>query len=470
MGIQNRQSGGNNVRRFIFFCLPFLIYGIPPAIAEDSSQSGNATLEQVLRHVYVNSPELEASRAELRALHELHPQALAGWKPTAEVETSVYATDIDSSNFANADGATTKDINVRINQPLYRGGKTTAETERSYSLIKAGYARFLQKEQEVFLRATTAYMDVLRDRTLLNLRINNEKILGEELAAVRERHNAGDVTQTDVRQAEARLARARAEHVAASGQLESSRAAFEAITGFAPNETLYVPGTSVQFPSVIEEMVSRAETENPALAISVNQHEAAQNDIDARFSELLPQVSAFASYNKQFDPQPGVIDESETKTIGVRAKIPLYEAGFVRSRVREAKSIASQRNQEVNEQRRLIRRDITDNWKTLESARAEIAARNAETDAARAALEGVREEAKMGERTVLDVLDADQDVLSAEAALARAHHDEVIASYALAAAIGWLLPEKMGMADIAYQPGPHYRAMSRKIFSMNAEK
>jgi outer membrane protein len=205
--------------------------------------------------------------------------------------------------------------------------------------------------------------------------------------------------------------------------------------------------------------------------MSVNQHEAAQNDINARFSELLPQVSAFASYNKQFDPQPGVIDESETKTIGVRAKIPLYEAGFVRSRVREAKSIsrASAIRKSTNS-RRLIRRDITDNWKTLESARAEIAARNVEADAARAALEGVREEAKMGERTVLDLLDADQDVLSAEAALAHAHHDEVIASYALAAAIGWLLPEKMGMADIAYQPGPHYRAMSRKIFSMNPEK
>ncbi len=313
-------------------------------------------------------------------------------------------------------------------------------------------------------------MDVIRDRTLLNLRLNNERILGEELNAVRERHTAGDVTQTDVRQAEARLARARAEHVAASGQLDSSRAAFEEVVGFVPDKTLYVPGRVFVFPAAIGEMIAKAEKENPGLAASVNQHEAAVNDVDARFSDLLPQVSAFASYNKQFDPQPGVVDESETQTIGVRAKIPLYEAGAVRSRVREAKSIASQRYQEVSERRRLIRQDIMSNWKTLESARAEIAARIAEVDAARAALEGVREEAKMGERTVLDVLDADQDVLGAEAALARAHRDKVVASYALAGALGWLLPEKMGMADIAYQPGPHYRAMSRKIFSMNAEK
>ncbi len=420
------------MRRIIFFVVAFFVCTFFPAQgpAQDfhTPPPENFTLEKILRHVYIYNPSLEASRAELRATHELYPQALAGWKPIVEAETSVYASDVESSNFSGADGATTKEIDLSITQPLYRGGMTEAETNRSYSLIKAGFGRLLQKEQEVLLNAATAYMDVIRERTLLNLRISNEKILEQELAAVKERFTAGDVTQTDVRQAQARLARAKAEHVAASGRLEDSRAAFERVVGFAPDETLYIPGMVFPFPPAIKDMITHAEEENPALATSKSQQEAAENDIRLRWGELLPQVSAFATYNKQFDPQPGLVDESETKTIGVRAKILFYEAGSVRSRVREAKSTASQREQEVSQIRRAIREDIASNWSTLLSARAEISARQEEAEAARAAVEGVREEARMGERTVLDILDADQDVLSADAALARAHRDEVVAS------------------------------------------
>jgi TolC family type I secretion outer membrane protein len=305
---------------------------------------------------------------------------------------------------------------------------------------------------------------------LLNLRIGNEEILGQELEAVKERFKAGDVTSTDLKQSEARVARSKAEYVAASGQLENSRAEFERVVGFAPDDTLYIPAQPFDFPPGLEDMVKSAESGNPALETSRQEQAAAQKDVDQRFGELLPEVLAYATYNKQYDLQPGIVDDSETKTIGIRAKVPLYEAGTVRSKVREAKNIASQREQQVSQQRRLLREDIARNWNVLMSAREEIAARQVELEAAQAAREGVREESKMGERTVLDVLDADQDVLSAEAAKARAHRDEVVASYALAASLGWLLPEKMGMADIVYQPGPHYRAMQKKIVSMDNEK
>ena len=266
------------------------------------------------------------------------------------------------------------------------------------------------------------------------------------------------------------MARAQAEHVSASGQLENSRAEFEQVVGFSPDETLYIPARPFNFPPAIEDMIRSAEEGNPALETSKRQKIAAEKDIDVLFGELLPEVSAFATYNKQYDPQPGIVDDSETQTVGIRANIPLYDAGTKRSKVREAKSIASQREQEISQQRRLLREEISRNWSTLLSARQEIAARVIELEAAKAALEGVREEAKMGERTVLDILDADQDVLSAEAARAQAHRDEVVASYALASSLGWLIPEKMGMVDIAYQPGPHYRAMEDKIFSMDHQK
>lgn len=460
------------MRTIIFLCMATFVCIAPARAAEDfhaapRPDSGNFTLEKVLRHVYLYSPVLEASRDELRASHELTPQALAGWKPAIRAEASVYSSHIDSSNFSGADGATTKEMELTLSQPLYRGGRTKAATERAHELIKAQYGRLLQSEQQVMLRAATAYMNVIRDRTLLNLRIGNEEALRQELNAVNERFKAGDVTTTDQKQAQARLARAQAEHVSASGQLENSRAEFEQVVGFSPDETLYIPARPFNFPPKIEDMIRGAEEGNPALQTSKRQKAAAEKDVDVLFGELLPEVSAFATYNKQYDPQPGIVDDSENRTIGIRANIPLYDAGTKRSKVREAKSIASQREQEINQQRRLLREEISRNWSTLLSARQEISARVIELEAAKAALEGVREEAKMGERTVLDILDADQDVLSAEAARAQAHRDEVVASYALAASLGWLLPEKMGMADIAYQPGPHYRAMEDKIFSMD---
>lgn len=461
------------MRIIIFLSAAVFLCAAPVRAAEDfyaAPDMNSFTLEKILRHVYLYSPVLESSRDELRASHELTSQALTGWKPTLGAEASLYSSRTDSSNLSGADGAITKEVELTLSQPLYRGGRTKAATARAQELVKAQYGRLLQSEQQTMLRAATAYMNVIRDRTLLNLRIGNEEALQQELNAVNERFKAGDLTTTDRKQAEARLARAQAEHVAASGQLENSRAEFEQVVGFLPDETLYISAPPFNFPPAVEDMIRSAEEGNPALETSKRQKEAAEKDINVLFGELLPEVSAFATYNKQYDPQPGIVDDSETRTIGIRANIPLYEAGAKRSKVREAKSVASQREQEINQQRRLLREEISRNWSTLLSARQEIAARTIELEAAKAALDGVREEAKMGERTVLDILDADQDVLSAEAAKARAHRDEIVASYALAASLGWLIPEKMGMADIAYQPRSHYRAMKDKILSMDHMK
>lgn len=457
------------MRRFVSFLMICLVVAASPVRAQDKSGEMDFTLERIFRHVYEHSPTLLASRAKLRALHELHPQALSGWRPTVEAQTSIYSTDIDSSNFSGATGATTKSVELSVNQPLYRGGKTTDETKKAQNQIKAGYARLLQDEQDAFLKTAIAYMNVIRDRVLLNLRINNEKLLEQELHAIEERYNSGDLTKTDVQQAKSRLARARAEHVSASGILEDSRASFEAIVGFPPDDTLYMPNSYFIFPASIEEMIAAAENDNPAIISSKNEHAAAENLVDSRFDELLPQISAFASYNKEFDPQPGIIDQSETQTIGIRAKLMLYQGGYIRSLVREAKNTATQRYMEIGETRDAVSQDITSNWKSLESARAEIVARNEEINATQQALEGVREEEHMGERTVLDILDAEQEVLDAQAALTRAQRDQIVSSFALAAALGLLLPEKMGMADIVYDPGPHYREVSSRIFSMEAE-
>jgi TolC family type I secretion outer membrane protein len=405
----------------------------------------------------------------LRAAHELYPQALAGWRPTLFAESSLYNSDIDTDPRTAGGDTTTKDITLSLEQPLFRGGKTTAETAHAQSLVKAAYARYLQTEQDVFLQAAAAYLDVIRDQTLVQLSLANENRLNEELTATQNRFDIGDVTNTDLQQAQARLARARAESISARGNLEVSRAAFEQATGFTPNEALAFPDWHFSFPATLDEMVARAEGNNFELRAAKDQREAALDNIDIARGDLWPQVAAFASYNNQYDPQPGLFDETGTQSVGVRARIAIYEAGLTRSRVRGAKNTATQRKHEIIQTRRMVREDIVRNWQTLTAARAEITARNAEAGAARAARDGVREEARLGERTVLDVLDADQEVLDAEAAVVRARRNAYVASFSLAASLGMLQPERMGMADIAYYAGPHYFATADKIINMEAE-
>lgn len=459
-------------RRFLAFMLSvsIFIFSQNPAAAQDINPSAPVlTLEQVLRQVYITNPALKAGQAELRAAHELYPQALAGWRPTLFAESSIYNSGIETDPRTAGGGATTKDITLSLEQPLFRGGKTTAETARAQSLVKAAYARYLQTEQEVLLQTATAYLDVIRDQTLAQLSLANENRLNEELTATQNRFDIGDVTKTDLQQSQARLARARAESISARGNLEVSRASFEQAAGFTPAETFVFPGWHFSFPATLDEMVARAEQANFEIRAAKDQREAALDDIDSTRGDLWPQVSAFASYNNQYDPQPGLLDETQTQTVGVRARLAIYEAGLIRSRVRGAKNTATRREHEITQTRRTVREDIVRNWQTLTAAQAEITARNAEADAARAARDGVREEARLGERTVLDTLNADQEVLDAEAAVVRARRNAYVASFSLAASLGMLQPERMGMADIAYYAGPHYFDTADKILNMEAE-
>ena len=422
----------------------------------------------ILRHVYEHNPSLEAARAELDTVSELYPQALSGWRPSLKIESDIYSTNVESSNFGQTDGATTREVKFSVDQPIFRGGQTFAKTKKANSLIRAGYAVMLQSEQEIFLKAISAIADVVRDRTLISLRTDNEKLMIEELHAVRARIEGGELTKTDEKQAETRLARSVSEKIAAQAHLESSVARFEETIGYLPPDNMVFPDLIFIFPESQKEMISLAEQGNPAIQSARHKSFAADHEIDAVFRELMPQIHAFASYNKQYDPQPGIIDESEVQTIGVRASLLLYQGGNTRSRVREAKKIANKRVIEIAEIKRRIRQQIISNRNKLEAAKSEISSRSIEVEAAELAREGVRTEAQLEERTVLDILDADQELLDAQAALIAAKRDEVVRHYTLAADMGMLLPEKMGIARIDLAASENSYA-GDSLFSMNTD-
>lgn len=430
-------------RKILSFSLVMVFIFAGNAMAQNAQEP--LTLERALEYVYHENPTILIARYNLRTTQELYPQAAAGWQPRIGAETSITSTNIKTGNFNQGDGATTKGASVNIEQPLFRGFRTSAEMEAAEHRIAADTDNLHQTQQDVFIATAEAYMNVIRDRQLLLLQRKNKEILSRQRESVLARFDAGDITQTDVKQTEARYSNAVADEAIAESAMQRSEATFEQISGMAANTVFAMPVISFLFPQTLDELIELAAQQNPALSSKRKDHEAAEEDIRAAKSDFYPQVTAFANHTKEYDPQPGIVEDSETSAIGLRARISLYEGGATLSRVRQAKSRANQRFVEVIEAEQAVRADIIAFWRTYMTYESEIIAREQGVAAARYSAEGVREEARLGDRTVFDTLEAEQDVLDAETALVRAKNDRVVTAYRLAAALGMLVADRMGM-------------------------
>ncbi len=428
----------------IAICLSFgLLTTTLPTYAASEPQD----VMGVLKHVYLTNPGLNATRERLKETKELYPQAVSGWRPSIEAEASLFATDIDNSNFGGGDGATTKDLTLTFDQPLWRGGKTFSDVREAKDLINAGEALLHEAEQNVFLDTIGAILSVSRDTELYNLRLKNEQSLSQDFKATKARFENGVLTRTDVEQATARLQRTQANTINAARALDISRAEFAEVTGLNPDNIQTLPAMDFQFPAAIEDMLDTAEQQNPSLWIARYEENAAGHNAVSAFRDLLPRISAFASYNKQYDPQPGIIPDSQAQTIGVRAVIPLYQAGLKRSQMRAAKYSAQRLIYESEVTARRIRQDVIRNYRSYLSAQEELRVRQDEITSSENALIGVREEERLGQRTILDVLDADRELITAKVSLATARYNQAFANVALAANLGLLNASNLGLLE-----------------------
>ena len=423
-----------------------------------SSASASEKLREAFAKAYLTNPALQAERARLRSVDEGVNQAVALSRPTvtfrATAGAGMFASNTRNSGGTREEFRTPASANVEVSQPLYRGGTNPASVGRAENEVLAARAALLNVEQQIFLQAGAAYMNVVRDQAVVDLNRNNETVLERQLQATRDRFEVGEVTRTDVSQAEARLSAAQADRRQAEGNLASSRADYEAVVGEPPG-FLQTPGFFEGLPASRDEAISLGAANNPRVVQAIFVHHAAAKNVDAVFGEMLPRADLVgrAGYNYETSSDDARAANAEAL---VQVTVPLYQSGSVRSRVRQAKQIASQRLIEIEQAKRDAIEEATVSWEQLVATSARKRALEAEVRAQEIALEGVKQEALVGTRTVLDQLDAEQELLDARVGLVEARRDEVIASLNLAAAVGILAAQPLNLDAPYYDVRSHY--------------
>lgn len=424
------------------------------------------TLFDALALAYSNNPGLRAQRAALRAVDEGVPQALSGWRPTVGIdgEGGIRRTD---GFFSEPDTIVPRSGSLTVAQPLYRGGRTVRGTSQAENEVGAGRQQLLATEQEVLLAGVIAYMDVLRDQAVVELTRNNERVLQRQLEATQDRFEVGELTRTDIAQSEARVSRATSERIQAEGGLIASRATYRRVMGAAPTDLEPAPPLG-GLPATEDEAAAIANGENPDLLAAKFLQEAAADAVFVAAGALLPSLTFNGELSRQ---EEGFSRGSRTDSAGfsVQLSLPLYQSGSVYSQVRQAREIHSQRRLEVNEVGRAVAELVTRAWERLQTARARIRSDQELVRATQVALDGVREEAAVGARTVLDVLDAEQELLDAQVSLVRTERDEYVAAFQLRQAVGRLTAARIGLGVDLYDPVRHYDAVRNKWIGFGNE-
>jgi outer membrane protein len=415
------------------------------------------TLKSALAQAYQNNPQLNAERARQRATDENVPQALSGYRPQFSATANVGVQYYDSATSSgNAKGTTVpRGVGITGTQTIFNGFRTANQTRAAEGQVLAGREALRVLEQQVLLDAVTAYMNVLRDTAILELQRRNVEVLEEQLRQTRDRFNVGEVTRTDVAQSESRLAAARSSSLAAEANLSASRAAYRRVIGVEPAKL--TPGMPVDrlSPRTMTAAVSRAIVENPAVTSATYGIDVAQLQVKISEGALYPTLSVQGSISQQYDTSP-IIQKTFSAAAVAQLSIPIYQGGTEYSLIRQSKETLGQQRLNLELQRDGVRANVVQAWGQLEAARAQIQAAQAQVTAAEIALNGVREEARVGQRTTLDVLNAQQELVNARVALVTAQRDRVVNSYTLLGATGRLSPQALGLGVQVYDPRIHY--------------
>lgn len=427
------------------------------------------TLAEALAATYANQPALQAERAKLRATDESVPTALAGWRPTVVLAGSAgYGNGLSRAYSPTLQQweklPTDRDLasaQATITQPIYNGGKTQASVNHAKDQVMAERATLIAQEQTSFTNTVNAYVSVIQAQELLALNVNNEQVLAKQLQATNDRFRVGEITRTDVAQAEAALAGATAQRQTAEGNLATARATFVQIVGFTPPADLVEPQPLMLPVHGEGEAAAMAAVNNPNVVAAQFNDSAAKDAVDIAFSQLLPQVSL---QGQTFDQENSGSRSSEATGYQVVAQVsvPLYQGGSEYSAVRQAKQSQQQSEKLVADAQRTAVQAAVQAWETLAAQTAAAASTRSQIRADEVALEGVEREAIVGSRTTLDVLNAQQALLTSRETLVGNLAQLVAASYQVAAAIGRLTARDLHLPVPLYDETAYYTAVKNK--------
>jgi outer membrane protein len=432
----------------------FVAYaGFAPALGD--------TIEAALVRSYQNNPQLNAQRALVRSTDENVPQALSGYRPKVAVTVSAgyqYTDALSSAFGATTDfhGAQTPlSAGASVTQTLYNGNQTATKTRAAESQVSGAREGLRVLEQTVLLSAATIYMDFLRDAAIVEVQRSNTRVLEQTLKQTQDRFNVGEVTRTDVAQSEAQLAAGRTQQLTAESNLTTTRSNFRRIIGNEPEGL--APGSPVDrfLPKTLPSAVELSLIENPNVTAAMYGIDVSFLQVKVNEGALLPTVTAQAQVQEQYQPAITTPKQFFASAIA-QVNVPIYQGGAEYSLIRQSKETLAQQRLNLELTRDATRANTVTAWGQLVAGKAQVASAQSQVTASEIALNGVREEAKAGQRTTLDILNAQQALVNARVALVTAQHDRVVASYAVLNSVGRLSPQVLKLATNVYDPSVHY--------------
>ena len=445
----------------LFACLLLSATALSPLSASAETITG------ALAKAYQFNSSLNSARAGVRVTDESVAIAKSGYRPIVVGSASI---DYSSSHLNGSNQSvrlTTGNFGVQINQMLFYGFQTKNNVAAAEAQVRASVESLRNTEENTLFNAASAYMDVIRDRQVAVLTEQNLQFLTEQARAARSRFEVGEGTRTDVAQADASRSSAVAQLSAARAQALASAATYHQIVGDEPGKLKAASPLAKLLPSSLDAAITIASAEHPAILATAHLVDAAAFAVKSQEGALLPQLSANAGVSSAYrNTVPGALSTSDGTTnsasIGASLTIPIYSGGRTSALVRQSKESLGEARIQVDVSRDQVRQAVTSAWTQYTAAQQSVAANRQVIDAAQLALNGVIEERNVGQRTTLDVLNAQNTVISAKINLASSEHDVVVASYAILSAIGRLSVERLGLPVTKYKPEEHYNAVKDK--------
>jgi len=445
-------------------CSASLMASVLSAAAFSTAQA--ETLADAIALAYQTNPTLQQQRASARITDEGVVQAKTGFRPTVGGEL-----DITGSNTSPSSGADIKasgsSATVSISQPLYTGGRASANLSAAEADVLSAREGLRSVEQSVLVNVVQAYVDVRRDQERLRIAKENVAVLQRQLEESNARFDVGEITRTDVAQSQARLAAAKAGLSTAQAQLEVSRAGYAAVVGQTPGELAPEPTLAGLLPATVDQAFEAAQTTNPGVTSAKYNEQAAAARVAVAKAGYRPTVSARASLGYAADRRSGVgsqFDDYDRSLAGaITASVPIFTGGLTTSQVRAANERENAARGATEGAKRTAIQQVSNAWSNLLASRAGLVSNEEQVRATRIAFEGVRQEQQVGLRTTLDVLNAQLELSNAELALVAARRDEYVASAVVLQAMGQLDVNKLSSTTTAYDPKVSYNRVTHSV-------